>query len=65
MTNGSISLAEIEALPFVNSREEALAVLSRLSRLFDVEERLEGSPDGNLRTTPKISLRRSAYFPPS
>ena len=37
MHEGEIALSEIEALPFVDSREKALSIAASLASFFDVE----------------------------
>lgn len=44
LKDGTISLSDIEALPVVESREDALRIVSQLLRMMDAEERSERVP---------------------
>lgn len=44
LKDGTISLSDIEALPVVESREDALRIVSQLVRMMDIEERAERVP---------------------
>lgn len=57
LRNGEITTSEIESLPFVNGRQEALAIAQKLSRAFDSRYRVEVSSglrqsDTKLRLVP-------------